>query len=148
MQQQQQPPQQGGQNPYINPQLLAYKRDLGVPDFTPEQLNNNPQMKQQYLTGDQQLKWSIESQWLDFQVRYFSNERVEGRWYPALGPKEQWEQQQRQTQQQQQPQAAGVDYPSEIGGQGQSQMAKLGPQRRQQPGNNDSSVHQRKRLDS
>lgn len=82
------PQQQGSamqNNPYVTPQMLEYKAILGIPEFTLDQIQGNPQMLQAYQAGDENSKNSIEAQWLSFQLNHYFKEKNEGRWYPALG---------------------------------------------------------------
>lgn len=89
-QQPQGPNQQQG-NPYITPEMWQYKKELGIPDFSPQLIADNPQMLQQYQAGNDQQKYYIESQWMTFQIQYYMNEKNNGRYYPALGDRQAWE---------------------------------------------------------
>lgn len=98
MNQPQQPPGQNQQlqaNPYVTPEMMQYKQGLGIPDFSPQMIADNPQMQQQFQQGNDQQKYYIEYQWLTFQIQYYMNEKNNGRYYPALGDRQAWERKQK-----------------------------------------------------
>lgn len=81
-------------NPHVTPEMLQWKQALGIPTFSTEMLAGNPQMIQAYQQSDMNGKCMLEAQWLNFQIQHYYKEKEEGRYYPALGNKEEWEKRQ------------------------------------------------------
>jgi hypothetical protein len=78
-------------NKLLPPSMVEQSRELGLKEFTINDLDGNPEYYLKFSNGSWQEKCMIHGEWLQFQINFFQNEKRSGRYYPALGNKENWE---------------------------------------------------------